>query len=150
MTIPDKIHRETIIGKLSYLYGREIVEKIDLEDVKYVLSSTGRVRDVYIKDRLVFTLRMSDGYLLPTIEGCKYVKNSVVVNEEAVPFIKSGRSVIAKSIVDIYGDPIPGEEVKVCSRDGQILAVGRLLLSEDEIRNAKRGIAVKVRHSSKS
>ncbi len=147
--LPEEIYVETIYGKLSYLYGSDVAESVFSGNVDYVLSSRGRVREVYIGKTLLFTLRVSDGYLLPTLEGSKHIKNVVVVNDDAVPFVKSGKSVIAKSVVYISEDVFPGEEVAVYSRSGELLAVGRLLLSPYEIRSVERGIAVKVRHHKK-
>jgi len=145
--IPREIHLETVFGKLSYLYGEDIIkylrDKIDKMKLKF--TATGRVRDVILDDKLFFTLRMSDGYLLPTIESSQHMETYVIVSDDAVPFVSSGRSVIAKSIVAVAGDPYPGEEVSVRDRSGRAIAVGRLLLSTDEIRSVKRGIAVKVR-----
>jgi len=149
--LSNRYYVELVYGKLSYLYGKECAEKLCQEGpVKIVLSSTGRPRHVYVHDVLVFTLRNTDGYLLPTIEGCKYVKYYVKVREDAVPFIKQGRSVIAKTVLDVSDDARPGCEVKVLSPEGEILAVGRLLLSKDEIRTVTRGAAVKVRDHVRS
>ncbi|NPA23270.1 MAG: pseudouridine synthase [Crenarchaeota archaeon] len=145
--LPRDIHIETVLGKLSYLYGESIIRylKENLEKLSIRLTSTGRVRDIIIEDKLHFTLRMGDGYLLPTIEAAPHVSLSVTVTDDAVPFVSSGRSVIAKTVLKVEGSPYPGEEVSVKDREGNVLAVGRLLLSEEEVRSVRRGIAVKVR-----
>ncbi|NPA69751.1 MAG: pseudouridine synthase [Crenarchaeota archaeon] len=145
--LPREIHLETVMGKLSYLYGRNIIKylKENIDKVRLRFTSTGRVRDLLIEDKLYFTLRMNDGYLLPTINSAQHIETYVTVSDDAVPFVSSGRSVIAKSIINVSGEPYPGEEISVKDRSGKVLAVGRLLLSPDEIRSVKRGIAVKVR-----
>ncbi len=144
-----KLHIEAARGKISYIYGREVARMIfDREDeVRVALSGTGRVRQVYLGEVLLFTLRMEDGYLLPTLQGAKLIKHAVVIQDDAVPFVRRGKSVMAKSVIDVSPDALPGLEVAVRSRDGETIAVGRLLLSLDEIRSVKRGVAVKVRDS---
>ncbi len=146
-TLPREIHLETIMGKLSYLYGENIIKYLreNIGKIRLRYTSTGRVRDILIEDKLYFTLRMNDGYLLPTINSAQHIETYVTISDDAVPFVSSGRSVIAKSIIQVYGEPYPGEEVSVRDRSGKVLAVGRLLLSPEEIRSVKRGVAVKVR-----
>jgi len=62
---------ETIRGKIAYIYGKEAAERLlsQGERLKYTLSSTGRVRHVHLDNKLMFTLRIGDGYLLPTIHA---------------------------------------------------------------------------------
>ncbi|WP_243679966.1 hypothetical protein [Vulcanisaeta souniana] len=44
----------------------------------------------------------------------------------------------------------PGDEVAIYSEDGELLGVGRLMLSRDEARSVGRGgVAVKLRHHVK-
>ncbi len=117
----------------------------DIDKLKVTLSSTGRVRHVYREDKLIFTLRMEDGYLLPTLKGAELLDQSVTVSKDAAPFIRKGKSVMAKSIVQVSPDILPGLEVAVRTEEGDIIAVGRLLLSADEIMTVRRGVAVKVR-----
>ncbi len=145
--MPREIHVETVLGKLSYLYGEKVSEMLKelIDKINMRFTSTGRVRDILLDNKLYFTLRMSDGYLLPTMNSAPYIELSVTISDDAVPFVSSGRSVIAKSILDMIGDPYPGEEVAVKDREGRTIAVGRLLLSKDEVKTVSRGIAVKVR-----
>lgn len=147
MKLSEKYYVELIYGKLAYLYGSDVARKVleNSKEVKITFSTTGRPRHVYVNNKLLFTLRNSDGYLLPTLEGAKYIKYEVRVREDAVPYVKQGRSVIAKTVTYVTPDARPGYEVKVTSPDGEVLAVGRLLLSPEEVRNVLRGPAVKVR-----
>ncbi len=147
MRLSGRYYLELIYGKLAYLYGSDVARKL-LEkgsSVRVTFSTTGRPRHIYVGDKLVFTLRNSDGYLLPTLAGAEYVKYQVIVREDAVPYVRQGRSVIAKTVVSVSQDARPGYEVKVTSPEGEVLAVGRLILSLDEVRTVLRGAAVKVR-----
>jgi len=142
-----ELYLETARGKISYIYGKEAARKIfsDSSKLRVTLSGTGRVRHLYLDDELLFTLRMEDGYLLPTLRGAELISYSVVVSEDAAPFVRRGKSVMAKSVIDLSPDLIPGVEVAVKTKQGEIIAVGRLLLSPEEILSVKRGVAVKVR-----
>jgi len=129
---------------LAYLYGNEILSRV--RDIKVEVSPrTGRIRRIYVNGELAFTLRMSDGYLIPTLRGAELIGRRVVVASYAVPFIRQGRSVMAKSVVRV-DNANPGSEVAIYSEDGELLGVGTLLLSEEELRSVGRGVAVKVRH----
>jgi uncharacterized protein with predicted RNA binding PUA domain len=139
--------REGVVkGILTYLYGREILDSIGEVTVE-VSSRTGRVRNVYINGELAFTLRMSDGYLVPTLAGARLIRGRVTVASYAAPFIRQGRSVIARSVVKV-DNANPGSEVAVYSGN-ELLGVGTLVLSEEEIRTVGRGIAVKMRHHTR-
>jgi len=69
----------------------------------------------------------------------------VRVQEEAVSFVAKGRSVFAKHVVDADDEIRPQEEVIVINAKSEVLAVGRALLTGEEMKAFKRGVAVRVR-----
>ncbi|OYT27160.1 MAG: pseudouridine synthase [Thermoprotei archaeon ex4572_64] len=141
----DPLIIEKVLGLLSYIYGNAIIERLKGMDIEIDYNKlTGRIRHVYINGELAFTSRASDGYLLPTSAGIKYVDNEVIINDEAVKYVSKGMSVIVKSVLDVKNSA-PGSEVVIKDSKGTPIALGRLLLSLDEIKSLKRGIAVKVR-----
>jgi len=71
------------------------------------------------------------------------------IQEEAVPFVAKGRSVFAKHVVDADVEIRPQEEVFVINGNGEVLAVGRALLTGEEMKAFKRGVAVRVRRGVK-
>jgi len=133
-----------IRGILSYMYGRNILDKLS-GDLRVDISKTGGLRRIYLGDRLVFVVRANDGRALPTLDGASLIDKVVVVRRDAAPFIKQGRSVMAKFVVDVR-NAVPGDEVAIYSEDGELLGVGRLLLSREEVLSVDRGVVVKVRH----
>lgn len=135
---------ERVLGILTYLYGPYLKEllKNKIICVEYN-PNLDRIKQVYVNESLKFTIRTSDGYLLPTINCNDLIKSEVVISDDAVEFIKKGRSVITKSIVK-YKNVEPGIEVFIKDRYGNLLALGRLILSPEEFK-LKRGIAVKIR-----
>ncbi|KUO79976.1 MAG: pseudouridine synthase [Vulcanisaeta sp. OSP_8] len=140
----DQVMDSMIRGVLSYMYGRNILDKLS-GDLRVDISRTGGLRRIYLGDRLVFVVRANDGRALPTLDGASLIDKVVVVRRDAAPFIKQGRSVIAKFVVDVR-NAVPGDEVAIYSEDGELLGVGRLLLSREEVLSVGRGVVVKVRH----
>ncbi len=150
MRTKDKVLVERFLGVLTYLYGRDALEKIRGKDIEVVYNPIlNRIKGVIIDGKLSFVVRASDGYLLPLIEGAKYVDKAVVVSDDAAEFVRRGRSVTVRSVIDMIGVE-PGSEVVVKDGSGRILAVGRALLSDSEARSLKRGILVRIRKHAPS
>ncbi|WP_054841874.1 pseudouridine synthase [Vulcanisaeta distributa] len=140
----DQLTRDIIRGVLSYIYGPSILKRLNGE-LKIEVSRTGGLRRIYLGDELIFTIRASDGRPLPTLEGARLIDKVVIVSREAAPFVKQGRSVMARFVIDVR-NAVPGDEVAIYSEDGEFLGVGRLLLSKDEVLSVGRGVVVKLRH----
>jgi len=123
------------------------------DNVNVVFSKrTGRIRRVYLKRKLLATLRPTDGMFSLTIAGAKRLlpgigslRLGVKVSSEAAPFIAQGRSVFAKHIIAADTEIRPQEEVIVLNGDNKVLAVGKAILTGREMKAFKRGVAVRVR-----
>ncbi len=143
----DQLTKDIVRGLLSYIYGKETLEKLG-EELRIDVGKTGGLRRIYMDGKLIFVIRASDGRALPTLDGASLINKVVIVRKDAVPFIKQGKSVMAKFVVDIR-NAVPGDEVAVYSEDGELLGVGRLMLSKEEAMSVGRGVAVKIRHHTK-
>jgi len=153
---PTILELEVIMSKLNYQYGNNLGSKFMdnfLDEISIRRSKrTGRIREIYVKDCLVFTLRPTDGFLIPTLAGGKLIKElvspphlRVVIDEEAVNFVARGRSVFSKHVVSIDYNLRAGDEVIVVDTNDNLVAIGRLVLSPIEIPSSSRGVAVRVR-----
>ena len=71
----------------------------------------------------------------------------IIVDDDAVPFIKEGKSVFSKFVVG--GDQIlrPFDECIVVDNNDTFLGVGRCLLNVDEMKEFSFGQAVKMREN---
>jgi len=69
----------------------------------------------------------------------------VIVDEDAAPFARDGKSQFAQFMVDADPDIRPGDEVLVVDQTDELLAVGRALLNRREMLSFQKGVAVKVR-----
>ena len=140
----DQLTKDVIRGVISYIYGSDTLRRLN-GDLRIETSRTGGLRRVYLGDKLIFIIRASDGRPLPTLEGAWLIDKVVIVSRDAAPFVRQGRSVMAKFVVDIK-NAVPGDEVVIYSEDGELLGVGRLLLSKDEVLSIGRGVVVRLRH----
>lgn len=112
---------------------------------------TGRIRHIYLDCELLATLRPTDGFFSLTIGGARRLMQIkpfrlwVRVLDEVATFIARGRSVFAKHVVDCDEEIRPEEEVTVINSRFEVLAVGRAVLTGEEMKAFKQGVAVRVR-----
>ena len=119
-------------------------------------KGTGKMRHVKRGDRVLFTVVPTTGLLTPTVEGGELLKEMgipeqyvVTMEEDAVEFVKEGRSALAKFVAKADPNLRPGEEVLLQDPEGHLIAVGRAVLGGPEMLVFDRGVAVNVRHSRK-
>ena len=137
---------------LDYLFGRGVSKSVSAENTEFTYSrKTGRIRLIFIDNKLFGTFR-SDGSLALTIHGIRilmvnqlFKSNLVVVTDEARNHISEGRSVFARHVLEAGERIRPKAEVAVIDGKGELLAVGRAVLSAKMMLRFKRGVAVKVR-----
>ncbi|MEM2975237.1 MAG: PUA domain-containing protein [Candidatus Bathyarchaeia archaeon] len=148
---------EKIRSIADYQFGKGVGKHLFPEDTEIVYSkATGRIRHIYFKGELLATLRPMDGLFSLTLAGAKRIvenmkplKNWVKVQDEAKAFVLDGKSVFAKHVVDADMDIRPYQEVIVLDSLGNVLGVGKALLSGEEMKVFKRGVAVKIRKGAK-
>jgi len=135
----------------DYQFGSGAGEVL-FEDVRAEIARTGRIRRIYSGDILLATLRAQDGFLILTPQGAKkllklpYPKNRVAVNKDAEEFVKEGKSVFAKFVLECDPEIRPYQEVVVVNEKDEFLATGTAILNAQEMQAFKKGIAVRVRH----
>ncbi|HII83238.1 MAG TPA: tRNA guanosine(15) transglycosylase TgtA [Methanobacterium subterraneum] len=137
----------------DYQFGTGAGEGLFNEEVKIVKSrKTGKIRHVYDGDELIATLRASDGVFVMAKEGARrlhrylpYPKNRVVVNKDAEPFAREGKSIFAKFVINCDIDIHAKEEVLIVNEQDQLLAFGKSILNGREILDFNTGQAVKTR-----
>ena len=149
--LQDALRR--IISVADYQLGKNVGRNLFPENVKIVRSKrTGRIRYVYLDGIRLATLRPTDGLFSLSIAGAKRIvenvdsaKCLVTVQDDVSKFIAEGGDVFAKHVAKADSDIRPKDEVIVVSEGGGVLAVGRAVLSGDEMEAFRSGVAVKVR-----
>ena len=137
----------------DYQFGKGVGAKLFPENVEIVYSKrTGRIRYVYLDSKRLATLRPTDGLFSLSIAGAKrIVKNAdstkcfVTFRDDVAKFISKGGDVFAAHVVKADDDIRPKDEVIGVNENGEVLAVGRAVLSGEEMKAFKKGVAVKVR-----
>ena len=137
----------------DYQFGRDAGKKLFPDDARIVYSkNTRKIRHIHLKNELLATLRPTTGLFVLTLAGAKRLVREVKplrcwvkVHDDAEPFVSKGRSAFAKHVIDTNEEIRPNEEVVVINRKDEVLAVGRALLSGKEMKEFKRGMAVRVR-----
>ena len=137
----------------DYQFGKGVGAELFPDGIEIVYSKrTGRIRYVYLDGKRLVTLRPTDGLFSLSIAGAKrIVENAssarciVTVRSDVARFIAEGGDVFAVHVIKADNDIRPKDEVIVVDEEGKILAVGRAVLSGDDMKAFKSGVAVKVR-----
>jgi len=130
---------------ISYEYGKGTVERLMEGDLSIEFNPVlNRVRQVYYNGELAFSIRASDGYLLPTLLGARFIDSYAVVRDEAVPFIRQGRNVPLSMVIDII-NARAGMDIAIKDQSSNVIGVGRLMVSPSELRGLGRGFIIRTR-----
>lgn len=140
----------------DYQFGKGVGIKLFPENVKIEFSKrTGRIRYVYLDGKRLATLRPTDGSFSLSITGAKRIAENrdsakcfVTVKDDVSKFIAEGSDVFAVHVLKADDEIRPKDEVIVVNESGEVLAVGRAVLSGEEMKAFKTGVAVKVRRGS--
>lgn len=136
----------------DYQFGMGYGKKLFPEETRVTRSrKTGRIRGVYLDDKLLGTLRAHDGFFTLSIEGAKRLQDAapfpehrVVVTDDSAEFNSKGFNVFFKFITRCYEGITAGNEVVVVDQKDNLVAVGKSVLSGQEIPHFKSGVAVKI------
>lgn len=105
---------------------------------------------IYLIKNKTIMIETNDGKLIPFITALQLCNDDlprVVVDMGAVPFIVNGADVMAPGIVRIEGKFDAGDIVVITDeKHGKAFAVGLALVSSEEVKNMKRGKAIRNIH----
>lgn len=141
----------------DYQFSKGVGTQLFPDNIEIQLSPrTGRIRYINHNGQRLATLRPTDGLLSLSIKAAQIItqqipqaKCFVTVKNEVAPYIARGGDVFAVHVVAVDDEIRAKDEVIAIDEDRNVLAVGRALLSANEIRAFKTGIAVKTRHGAK-
>ena len=137
-------------------FGKGLGAKLFPENVDIEYSkATGRIRYIYLNGERLATLRPTDGLLSLSITAAQTVaeirssaKCFITVKNEVSKYIADGGDVFAVHVVAVDLEIRAKDEVIILDEDQRVLAVGRALLSANEMLAFKSGVAAKVRRGS--
>ncbi|MCD6563578.1 MAG: hypothetical protein J7K23_06665 [Thermoproteales archaeon] len=149
---PTMYDLEKIAAIISMQYDLSLVPFFTCSKISVIRSSsTKRIKYIYFGDKLLGTLRATDERFVPTLFGAKYImkkisnKLIVKVSSDAAEWVSRGRTVFCKHVIEVDENIRPGEEVFVVDEQDNLIAIGKAVLSGREIKEKKKGKAVKVR-----
>ncbi len=115
-----------------------------------------RMEEVIISGKVIGSLRFDPDSrkhkLVLRLEGAYYLnkcarKGWVVADEGAVKPILSGKNLMVPGVKEVSEGLEKGDDVIIRDPDGRPFAVGIAKMNSQEMKNSKRGIAVKIRYS---
>ena len=125
----------------------------DHDDIRIERSkNTNKIRHVYDKEELLLSLRPTNGFFTLSLHSAKKIIDNtkppilrVIVQTEISEFIKKGRNVFCKHVIDIDLNLRPMDEIIVVDQNDELLAIGRLKIPAHYVTFFNSGIAVNVR-----
>ncbi len=137
----------------DFQFGSNIGTFLFPENVRFILSNTGRVRQILLEGRRLGTIRASDGRITLGWEGARRLdfvrprpNYRVTIKDEVAEIIAQGKNAFSRHVVAADPGIRSGDEVLVTDEHDTLIATGSALLSGDEMLSFNYGAAVKVRH----
>jgi 7-cyano-7-deazaguanine tRNA-ribosyltransferase len=139
----------------DFQFGKGAGKELLSGKVRVVKSKkTKKIRNVYCNEKHILSMRAEDGMFTLKLEGgkilhkfFKYPKLRVVINSEAAEFVKEGKSVFSKFVIDCDPDLRPFDECLIVNEKDELVAVGRCILNQIEMLKFNYGMAVKTREA---
>jgi len=150
MLMNEDIHRLWAIADYQFGYGAG--ELLFPESIRIEYSrNTSRPRHIFHDDILLANYRPTDAMLTITIAGAERLNvlsgftGYVVVIDDVLEFIVQGKNLFAKHVVEAGPGIRPDDEVIVRDTNGNVVAIGKAVLTSEEMLRFKNGQAVNVR-----
>ncbi|MFX1568689.1 MAG: PUA domain-containing protein [Promethearchaeota archaeon] len=139
----------------DYQFGKDITDILftKINDIRLERSpKTNKIRYIYDNNNLLLTLRPTNGFFTLTpysaskvIEKIPVPKLRTIVLNDISEFIKKGRNVFCKHVVNIDENLRPMDEVIVVNQNDELLGIGKLKVPVPYVKTFSSGIAVKIR-----
>jgi predicted RNA-binding protein (TIGR00451 family) len=139
----------------DYQFGQAITDILfeDESKVQIIFSrNTGKIKHLYHDNNLMLNLRPTNGFFTLSLFSAEKIINKTpspklraVVMNEVSDFIKKGRNVFCKHVVDIDITLRPNDEVIAVDQNNNLLAIGKLMIPVPYVRSFQTGIALKIR-----
>lgn len=153
MQILDQNRR--LATMVDYLFGKGVSRALPPNGIRLVYSKrSGRVKLVFTGDKRFATVKPNGSMALSVygasvlVRSRSFLRNCVVVDDDAVEFVRGGKSVFCKFVQSAGGNIYPKSEVVLLDGRGRVLGVGMAVVAGRFMTQFKSGVAVKVREGS--
>lgn len=134
-------------------FGRGAGRALLNGEVELVLSAkTQRIRNVLVDGEHILSMRAGDGLFTLKISGARILHDAfpspqmrVIVNPDSAEFNRKGKSVFSAFVIDADPNIVPEDEVLIVNEKDELCAVGRTIMTRNEMLAFNKGMAVKVR-----
>ncbi|MBC7081293.1 MAG: tRNA guanosine(15) transglycosylase TgtA [Thermoplasmatales archaeon] len=134
----------------DYQFGKGAGNALFKGKIELIKSKkTGKIRNVICDGKHLVSMRATDGFFTLKKEGAKILhkyfkppKMRVYIGKEAISFVKEGKNVFAKFVLDACKELRPYDEALIVSENDELIAVGQCVLNREEMTDFERGIAV--------
>jgi len=145
--------QEKVIAIGDYQFGQDAGNALFNGEIEIEKSKkTGKIRHIYSNKDLIANMRASDSYFVLAKEGAKrlhkrmeYPRNRIVVNKDSEPFVREGKSVFSKFVIECDVNIRANDEVLIVNENDDLLGFGKSLLNHNEIMSFNTGQAIKTR-----
>jgi len=145
--------RATLDMQFGFSAGKRIMGNTDERTTFRKSRKTGRIRNIFFDGEHVFSMDAGSGRIILTRKGAVLLHAAlpfpayrVVVSEDAVPYVRQGKSVFSRFVLKCDHGIRPGDQVLVVDEEDRLLAFGRSLLNRKEMKDFSTGPAVNVKH----
>ncbi len=105
-------------------------------------------RRLFYENQQVATLHFDTGLFSLNLKGGQLL-SEVDLKWVEIDFKLETNTLFAPGVVDSSSDILPRDEV-VIIRKGDVVGVGKAVMAGDEMKNAEKGVAVRIRHRRKN
>ncbi|ABW02357.1 PUA domain-containing protein [Caldivirga maquilingensis] len=134
---------------IAYVYGWGVASRLSGMNIEVeYYDALRRIKHVYVNGKVAFSIRASDGLLIPTLYGASLLDSWIKVNDETAQYVKQGRSVPVKGVIEVR-NVVQNMDAAIIDEEGNVVGVGRLLIMPEEAKTVDRGFMVKTRHHVK-
>jgi conserved protein with predicted RNA binding PUA domain len=138
----------------DYQFGQGVGAKLFPDNIEFAYShATKRIRYISLNGERLATLRPTDSLLSLSLAAARFISEKlpstrcfVTVRQDVSKYVAQGGDVFALHVVKADDEIRAKDEVIAVDEEGRVLAVGRAMLSSEEMKAFKIGVAVKVRH----
>ena len=137
------------LAVIAYVYGWGVASRLSSMNIEVeYYDALRRIKHVYVDGKVAFSIRASDGLLIPTLYGASLIDSWIKVNDETAQYVKQGRSVPVKGVIEVK-NAVQNMDVAIIDEGGNVIGVGRLLIMPEEAKTVGRGFMIKTRHHVK-
>jgi len=139
----------------DYQFGGGVGTGLFPQSCTFILSTTGRIRQILDGGVRIATIRAADGRLTLSIEGANRLRTllpephyRVVIRDDVAGFVAQGKNAFAKHVIAADPGIRAGDDVLVVTGNDRLIACGAASVSGAEMLAFNYGVAVKVRQGS--